>query len=100
MDKQEIKKIQHSLSIELAILILLFENKKDLTVFDITNKIKAIKSTDNNIEKALENLVAYGIVTVNFHKNQKILYSISEFGEYFYEKLFPNNKHVPWEELI
>lgn len=100
MDKQKIEKTQRDISLELAILILLYENKKGLSIFEIADKIGIIKSFDNIMQKAIKNLVACGIITIKFVEKKEFLYLVSEFGRYFYEKLWQESNYVPWEKLI
>lgn len=90
MDKQKIISYQFELLTEIEIVSILGKKQNNLSISDISKQSKS-SIPENDIHRALLKLVSYGIINVHFDENN-FLYSASEFGKYFYEKMIQNNE--------
>lgn len=94
MDKQKIEISQQKLLVELSVAATLYENNRQLTISQIEADLNNAQSSYESIRVALQNLVFDGIVSVRFQEKQQLLYQISEFGKYFFEKLIQENNNI------
>lgn len=94
MDKQKIDLYQRKLFLELSIISILYNNKNQISLSQINEALDKSVYTPSFTDLALEKLVSYGIITVVLCDKSKILYGISEFGRYFFEKLLQENSNI------
>lgn len=96
MDKQKIELSQQKLLLELSLVSTLYKNDRQLSISQIRDVLHNPLYSNEFIRIALQNLVSYGIVAVEFYEKKKTLYQISEFGKYFFEKLLQENSNIKY----
>ncbi len=94
MDKQKIELSQQRLILELSLISTLYKSGSKLSILQITGILNNTRYSNEFIRMALQNLVSYGIASVEFYEKQKTLYQISKFGKYFFEKLLQENSNI------
>ena len=76
-----------SIKEQLLVLELLYVNlSKHLSIDDILNKLNKNKSESVDIKSKLDAMMSSGIVGYKF-VNNKLSYSLTDFGIYFYKKM-------------
>lgn len=94
MDKQKIELFQHNLFAEFTIGAVLYKNKSQQDIIQIKTQFKDNRYSDTFINSILRKLVSYGIITACLIERKKILFQITDFGNYFFAKLLSENNNI------
>lgn len=66
--------------------MIIYTSSMALTANEIQNTAKNMGISEYSLSLAIKDLILHGIISANFSRNHEIIYIITEFGRYFYNK--------------
>ena len=94
MDKHDMISLSNLLYAELLIGAIVLKSPADITIADIQATSFCRKFSDKYIFKLIQDLIAYGIVSPKIRAESPLLFSITEFGDYYFDALSKENPDI------
>ena len=98
MDKHDMTSLSNLLYAELLIGAIVLKFPTEVTIADIQETSFGRKFSDKYIFKLMQDLIAYGIVSPKIRAESTLLFSITEFGVYYFDALSKENPDI--EQLL
>ena len=94
MDKNDMNMLSNMLFAELLIGTILYKSSSELTISDIKKNPSCETYSEEYIAQIVNDLISYGIVFPRIKDAAQIVYSITDFGKYYFERLSEENKDI------
>lgn len=95
MDKQEIMALSNMLYAELCIGAVLYKSQSSMTIPQIKSNEHLSKYSEQYIHGLLKDLISRGIVETQINTESIFVFSITEFGKYYYKELLKSDSSYP-----
>ena len=94
MDKHDMTFLSNLLYAQLLIGAIVLKSPAGVTIADIQDTSYCRKFSDKYIFRLMQDLIAYGIVFPKIRVESALLFSITEFGVYYFDALSKENPDI------